>query len=77
MTYFPIRRPNAVCTISPHESVLAVSRGPISFYEFAQFLLNKLGCTDALYLDGNISRMYPGEVSDWGPSFGVIIGVTK
>lgn len=68
---------NAVCTISPHESVLALSRGPISFYEFAQFLLRKLGCTDALYLDGNISRMYPGDGSDLGPSFGVIIGVTK
>ena len=68
---------NAVCTISPYQSVLALARGPISFYEFAQFLRDKLGCTDALYLDGSISRMYPGEGSDLGPSFGVIIGATK
>ncbi len=68
---------NAVCTTSPRNVVLAISRGPISFYAFAQFLLDRIGCTDALYLDGNISRMYPGEDSDFGPNFGVLIAVTK
>lgn len=68
---------NAVCMTSPHDIVLALSRGPINFYEFAQFLRDKIGCTNALYLDGNISRMYPGEDSDLGPDFGVLIAVTK
>ena len=68
---------NAVCTTSLHDIVLALSRGPINFYEFAQFLRNKIGCTNALYLDGNISRMYPGVGSDLGPDFGVLIAVTK
>jgi uncharacterized protein YigE (DUF2233 family) len=67
---------NAVCTISQNEIVLAISRGPISFYEFAKFL-RMIGCANALYLDGKISRMYPGADSDIGPSFGALIAVTK
>lgn len=67
---------NAVCTISPYEIVLAISRGPISFYEFAKFL-QKIGCANALYLDGKISRMYPGADSDIGLGFGALIAVTR
>lgn len=68
---------NAVCVTSPDEVLLALSRGPVSFYEFSLFLRDQLHCRDALYLDGNISRMYPGENADLGPSFGAIIGATK
>jgi uncharacterized protein YigE (DUF2233 family) len=67
---------NAVCTTSPYEIILAISRGPISFYEFAQFLLS-IGCTNALYLDGRISSMYPGGDADISRGFGPIIAVTK
>jgi len=67
---------NAVCTISPYEVVLAISRGPISFYEFAKFL-QEIGCANALYLDGKISRMYPGVDSDIGLGFGALIAVTR
>ena len=68
---------NAVCTTSPHEIVLAVSHGPINFYEFSQFLRDKIGCINALYLDGNISRMYPGDATNLSADFGVLIAVTK
>ncbi|MQR01011.1 phosphodiester glycosidase family protein [Glaciimonas soli] len=68
---------NAVCITSPHDVVLAIAREPVNFYEFAQFLRDKISCTDALYLDGSISRMYPGEDAEIGPDFGVLIAATK
>ncbi len=37
--------------------VFAISDQQVSFYEFSAFLL-ELGCVDALYLDGMVSRMY-------------------
>ena len=67
---------NAVCTTSPHEAILALSREPISFYDFALFL-RKIGCVNALYLDGKISRMFPGPDSEIGPGFGALIAVTR
>jgi uncharacterized protein YigE (DUF2233 family) len=46
---------------SPHELWLAVTRGPITFYDFARFFRDALGCPDALFLDGTISRLWaPG-----------------
>jgi len=68
---------NAICTLSINESAMVVSRGPISFFDFSHFLKDKLNCTDALYLDGSVSRFYPGLGSDIGPQFGVILGVVK
>ncbi|MBC3863177.1 phosphodiester glycosidase family protein [Undibacterium jejuense] len=68
---------NAICTLSINESALVFSRGPISFFDFAHFLKDKLNCTDALYLDGSVSRFYPGLASDIGPQFGAMIGVVK
>jgi uncharacterized protein YigE (DUF2233 family) len=68
---------NAVCITSPQNVVLAISREPINFYEFAAFLRDKIACTDALFLDGNISRMYPEDSAEFGPDFGVLIAVTQ
>ena len=68
---------NAVCIDSNHLVVLAMARNPITFYDFAQFLRDKLQCVDALYLDGSISRIYPSLEADLGPAFGAIIAVTK
>jgi uncharacterized protein YigE (DUF2233 family) len=42
---------------SNHEVVIAVSRDPMSFHEFAVLFRDRLGCADALYLDGTISRL--------------------
>lgn len=68
---------NAVCTVSDNQVVLAIARNPITFYDFAVFLRDRLDCVDALYLDGNISRMSPSFDDDLGPAFGAIIAVVK
>ncbi len=48
---------NAVGLRPDGQVVFAISEQRVSFYAFASFLLS-LGCTDALYLDGAVSRMY-------------------
>lgn len=58
---------NGVCVRRDGEVVFAISRDPVSFYAFAAMFRDRLGCRDALYLDGAISRMYlptlaPGDV---------------
>jgi len=68
---------NAVCIDTSHQVVLAMARNPITFYDFAQFLRDKLQCVDALYLDGSISRIYPSLEADLGPAFGAMIAVVK
>lgn len=57
--------------------LFAISCQPVTFYEFASLFLEKLGCKNALYLDGDISAFYiPGkkdEVShNFGPMFGLV-----
>jgi uncharacterized protein YigE (DUF2233 family) len=66
---------NAVCIDDRHQVILNMARNPITFYDFARFLRDRLHCVDALYLDGNISRIYPSLEADLGPSFGAIIAV--
>lgn len=57
--------------------MFAISRVPVNFYDFATYF-QRLGCREALYLDGFVSRMYlPAQ--GWRQmdgDFGVIIGVT-
>ncbi len=67
---------NAVCVTSGVNIVLAKSRSPINFHDFAKQLRDALGCRDALYLDGSISQLYPFDNSSFGPSFGAMIGAT-
>ncbi len=63
--------------IFPGGKVLfAMSKDPINFYDFAIYF-KKLGCKNALYLDGFVSRTYLPE-KQWiqtDGDFGVIIGV--
>lgn len=66
---------NAVCIDGAQKLVLAMARNPITFHDFALFLRDKLHCVDALYLDGNISRIYPSLEADIGPAFGAMIAV--
>jgi len=65
--------------ILPNGNVLfAMSKKKINFYDFAQYF-KKLGCKNALYLDGFVSRTYlPSKgYKTNGGKFGVIIGVVK
>jgi uncharacterized protein YigE (DUF2233 family) len=49
---------SGVCARSPHQVVFAVSEAPVNFHSFAQLFRDKLGCRDALFLDGTISQFY-------------------
>lgn len=54
----------------------AISDGPVTFHEFARIFRDRLGTPQALYLDGNVSRLHaPGlRRSDWGLPMGPIVG---
>lgn len=49
---------SGVCAPKPREVRFAVSEVPVNFHDFARFFRDVLGCRDALYLDGTLSRIY-------------------
>jgi uncharacterized protein YigE (DUF2233 family) len=49
---------SGVCAKTAHRVLFAVSEGPVSFHAFARLFRDELGCRDALYLDGTLSRIY-------------------
>ena len=68
---------NGVGILPNNQIVFAISKKEINFYDFAEYFKN-LGCKNALYLDGFVSRTYLPE-KNWKQidgNFGVIIGVT-
>jgi uncharacterized protein YigE (DUF2233 family) len=68
---------NGVGILPDNKVVFAMSKTEINFYDFAKYFQN-LGCKNALYLDGFVSRTYLPEKS-WTQTdgnFGVMIGVT-
>ena len=68
---------NGVGILPDNKVIFAMSKEAINFYDFAEYFKN-LGCKNALYLDGFVSRMYLPE-KEWiqtDGNFGVIIGVT-
>lgn len=69
---------NGVGVKANGEIVFAMSKDQVNFYTFAQLFKN-LGCKNALYLDGFVSRAYlPSK--NWSQlegDFGVIIGVSE
>jgi uncharacterized protein YigE (DUF2233 family) len=68
---------NGVCAPSPTAAVFVISDSPVTFYDFAKFFLDQVGCSEALYLDGSISSLYAPSIGrndywrDLGPMFGV------
>jgi uncharacterized protein YigE (DUF2233 family) len=56
-----------------------ISNEPVNFYEFAVFFRDRLHTPQALYFDGNISRLYaPGlERFDGGFPMGPVVGVVR
>jgi uncharacterized protein YigE (DUF2233 family) len=69
---------NGVGILPNNKVVFAMSKNEINFYYFAKYF-QSLGCKNALYLDGFVSRTYLPE-KNWTQTdgnFGVIIGVTK
>ncbi|MBN8727391.1 MAG: phosphodiester glycosidase family protein [Xanthomonadales bacterium] len=49
---------SGVCARRPQEVVFAVSEAPVSFHAFARLFRDRIGCRDALYLDGTLSRIW-------------------
>ena len=67
---------NGVGILPGGRVVFAISREPVNFYDFATYF-RRLGCREALYLDGFVSRMYAPALG-WQQTdgdFGVIVGV--
>lgn len=69
---------NGVCVLEDNRIVFSISRERVNFYDFAAHFKN-LGCQNALYLDGYVSKMYLPEegIVDSGGEFGVIIGIIE
>ena len=59
------------------EAVFAISESPVTFHQFGRLFRDGLGLDQALFLDGNISRLYaPGYGrADLGRQLGPIVGV--
>jgi uncharacterized protein YigE (DUF2233 family) len=68
---------NGVCTPTRESILFVISEKPVTFREMAEYFLNHLGCTEALYLDGSISSLYSDALrrdddrAKFGPVFAV------
>ncbi|ETX28470.1 phosphodiester glycosidase family protein [Roseivivax isoporae] len=58
-------------------AIFAISESPVTFHEFGTLFRDVLGTDQALFLDGNISRLHaPAQGrSDFGRTLGPIVGV--
>ncbi len=68
---------NGVGVLPDNRVVFVISKTAVNFYDFADYF-KKLGCKNALYLDGFVSRAFLPE-KQWfqtDGNFGVIIGVS-
>ena len=59
------------------ETVFLISNEPVNFHHFASVFLDHLAINNALYLDGNISRLYSPKLKrlDFGFDIGPIVTV--
>ncbi len=57
-------------------AVFAISNDAVNFHAFARLFRDELGLEDALYFDGNVSRLYAPELGrhDGGFPMGPIVG---
>jgi uncharacterized protein YigE (DUF2233 family) len=69
---------NGVGILPNGKAVFVMSTKPLNFYDFAKHFI-ELGCQNALYLDGYVSRTYlPSKnFNKLDGDFGVMIGVVK
>ncbi|MGV6848659.1 MAG: phosphodiester glycosidase family protein [Marinibacterium sp.] len=56
--------------------VFAISRNPVTFHAFGRLFRDALGLPQALYFDGNVSRLYAPDIGRNDPGFrmGPIVG---
>lgn len=70
---------NGVGVSDPRHVHFAISETGVNFHAFARFFRDRLGCPDALFLDGSVSGLYaPGlHRDDSWHFFGPIIGAVS
>jgi len=70
---------NGVGILPDGRVAFAISNDPVRFYDFATLFRDKLGCRNALFLDGSISSLYSPEIRrhDRDAVMGTIIAVVK
>ena len=58
-------------------AVFAIANQPVSFHQFGRLFRDALETPQALYFDGNVSRLHaPGlRRSDWGRQMGPVVGL--
>ncbi len=59
--------------------VFAISRNAVTFHQFGSLFRDHLKLPNALYFDGNISRLHAPQIdrSDAGFMMGPVVGVVK
>lgn len=59
--------------------VFAISNAPLNFHRFARLFRDVLGTPNALYIDGNVSRLYAPALQrhDIGLPLGPIVGIVE
>ena len=57
------QRRNGVGAPDSHTLVFAISEGSVNFHSFARLFRDRLGCRNALFLDGSISSLHASELS--------------
>jgi uncharacterized protein YigE (DUF2233 family) len=70
---------NGVGVKEGHIVIFAISLEPVTFFRFASLFRDRLGCPDALYLDGSISSLYApalNRADNWLP-IGPIVAVVE
>jgi uncharacterized protein YigE (DUF2233 family) len=70
---------NGVGVKDGHIVIFAISEEPVTFYEFATLFRDRLGCPNALFLDGSVSSLYAPDVGrdDSLLPLGPIVGVVE
>ena len=68
---------NAIGVSSVNTVQLVISDDWVNFYDLARFMRDVLKCTDALYLDGNISKLRVPNARDEDGDFAGMIGVYR
>lgn len=65
---------SGVAAPTPNQVILVISRTEVTLYDFATLFRDELKCNDALYLDGDITRMYAPALGrrDTGSCAGII-----
>lgn len=69
---------NGVGILPNGHALFAIATEGINFYDFAMFFKQR-GCSNALYLDGFVSRIWQDgkQIPETPQNFGVMVGVTK